>query len=165
MSTSLLASEVGYLPPDDLGATVFFQLVSARCERWSIILTSSKSYGVWGSIFGDSIIATAILDRLLHHSTTINIRGESTGRRIVARPAWCRLEDAGLHSVRRQGSPIMKLRGGEFSTGTTGNFQPELTEQVPKEIELDRIVNAQTSGPGCKANGCNLELPAGKETE
>ncbi|MBV9084445.1 MAG: ATP-binding protein [Acidobacteriaceae bacterium] len=45
--------------------------------RGSIILTSNKSYGDWGSIFGDPIIATAILDRLLHHSTTINIRGES----------------------------------------------------------------------------------------
>ena len=62
---------------DDLGATIFFQLVSARYERGSIILTSNKSYGDWGSIFGDPIIATAILDRLLHHSTTINIRGES----------------------------------------------------------------------------------------
>src|SRR6202790_5813593 len=61
---------------DDLGATIFFQLVSARYERGSIILTSNKSYGDWGSIFGDSIIATAILDRLLHHSTTVNIRGE-----------------------------------------------------------------------------------------
>src|SRR4030095_16838113 len=46
-------------------------------ERGSIILSSNKSYGDWGSIFGDPIIATAILDRLLHHSTTINIRGES----------------------------------------------------------------------------------------
>ena len=51
--------------------------MSARYERGSIILTSNKSYGEWGSIFGDPIIATAILDRLLHHSTTINIRGES----------------------------------------------------------------------------------------
>ncbi len=68
---------MGYLPLDDLGATIFFQLVSARYERGSIILTSNKSYGEWGSIFGDPIIATAILDRLLHHSTTINIRGES----------------------------------------------------------------------------------------
>ena len=49
----------------------------SRYERGSIILTSNKSYGDWGSIFGDPIIATAILDRLLHHSTTINIRGES----------------------------------------------------------------------------------------
>jgi len=73
----LLIDEMGYLPLDDLGATIFFQLVSARYERGSIILTSNKSYGDWGSIFGDPIIATAILDRLLHHSTTINIRGES----------------------------------------------------------------------------------------
>lgn len=73
----LIIDEMGYLPLDDLGATIFFQLVSARYERGSIILTSNKSYGEWGSIFGEPIIATAILDRLLHHSTTINIRGES----------------------------------------------------------------------------------------
>lgn len=73
----LIIDEMGYLPVDELGATIFFQLVSARYERGSIILTSNKSYGDWGSIFGDPIIATAILDRLLHHSTTINIRGES----------------------------------------------------------------------------------------
>jgi DNA replication protein DnaC len=73
----LIIDEMGYLPLDDMGATIFFQLVSARYERGSIILTSNKSYGDWGTIFGDPIIATAILDRLLHHSTTINIRGES----------------------------------------------------------------------------------------
>jgi DNA replication protein DnaC len=73
----LVIDEMGYLPLDELGATIFFQLVSARYERGSIVLTSNKSYGEWGSIFGDPIIATAILDRLLHHSTTVNIRGES----------------------------------------------------------------------------------------
>jgi DNA replication protein DnaC len=73
----LVIDEMGYLPLDETGATIFFQLVSARYERSSIIVTSNKSYSEWGSIFGDSIIATAILDRLLHHSTTINIRGES----------------------------------------------------------------------------------------
>lgn len=73
----LVIDEMGYLPLDEMGATIFFQLVSARYERGSIILTSNKSYGDWGGIFGDPIIATAILDRLLHHSTTINIRGES----------------------------------------------------------------------------------------
>lgn len=73
----LIIDEMGYLPLDELGATIFFQLVSARYERGSIILTSNKSYSDWGSVFGDPIIATAILDRLLHHSTTINIRGES----------------------------------------------------------------------------------------
>jgi DNA replication protein DnaC len=73
----LVIDEMGYLPLDSVGATVFFQLVSARYERGSIILTSNKSYAEWGTVFGDPIIATAILDRLLHHSTTLNIRGES----------------------------------------------------------------------------------------
>jgi DNA replication protein DnaC len=73
----LVVDEMGYLPLDELGATIFFQLVSARYERGSIVLTSNKSYADWGAVFGDPIIATAILDRLLHHSTTINIRGES----------------------------------------------------------------------------------------
>lgn len=73
----LVVDEVGYLPLDNLGATIFFQMVSARYERGSIILTSNKSYADWGQIFGETTIATAILDRLLHHSTTINIRGES----------------------------------------------------------------------------------------
>ncbi len=73
----LIIDEMGYLPLYEMGATIFFQLISARYERGSIILTSNKSYSDWGTIFGDPIIATAILDRLLHHSTTINIRGES----------------------------------------------------------------------------------------
>ena len=76
-TASLIIDEVGYLPLDDAGATILFQLVSARYERGSIILTSNKSYGDWGTVFGDPIIATAVLDRLLHHSTTVNIRGES----------------------------------------------------------------------------------------
>jgi DNA replication protein DnaC len=73
----LVIDEVGYLPLDEAGATVFFQLVSARYERGSILLTSNKSYSEWGGIFGEVTLATAILDRLLHHSTTIPIRGDS----------------------------------------------------------------------------------------
>jgi len=73
----LIIDEMGYLPMGTEGATLFFQLVSARYERGSIILTSNKSYGHWGGIFEDSVIASAILDRLLHHSTTINIKGDS----------------------------------------------------------------------------------------
>lgn len=58
-------------------AHLLFQLISRRYERGSLILTSNRSFGQWGDIFGDPFIATAILDRLLHHSTTININGES----------------------------------------------------------------------------------------
>jgi DNA replication protein DnaC len=68
---------VGYLPLDAVGATIFFQVVSARYERGSILGTSNKSYGDWGAIFGEHTLASAILDRLLHHATTLNIRGES----------------------------------------------------------------------------------------
>lgn len=73
----LIIDEMGYLPMDTVAATLFFQLVSARYEKGSILLTSNKSYGEWDSIFGDAVIATAVLDRLLHHSATVNIRGES----------------------------------------------------------------------------------------
>lgn len=73
----LILDEIGYLPLDPLQANFLFQLVSQRYEKGSVILTSNKSYGDWGSIFKDNVIASAILDRLLHHSHTINIKGES----------------------------------------------------------------------------------------
>lgn len=73
----LIVDEVGYLPLDRQAANWFFELVSRRYEKGSIILTSNKSYGEWGSLFPDLAIASAILDRLLHHSTTVNIRGDS----------------------------------------------------------------------------------------
>jgi len=74
----LILDEIGYLPLDQQASHFFFQLISKRYERGSIILTSNKSYSEWGSIFAkDNVIASAILDRLLHHSTTINIKGES----------------------------------------------------------------------------------------
>jgi DNA replication protein DnaC len=73
----LVIDEIGYLPIDRLGANLFFQLVSRRYERGSILITSNQSLTVWGEVFGDRVIATAILDRLLHHSTVVNIKGES----------------------------------------------------------------------------------------
>lgn len=73
----LVIDEVGYTKMDDDVAHYFFQIVSERYEKGSIILTSNKSYGQWGEVFGDTVVATAILDRLLHHSTTINIKGSS----------------------------------------------------------------------------------------
>lgn len=73
----LIIDEVGYLPLDREGSNLFFQLVSKRYERSSIILTSNKTFGEWGSIFADTVIASAILDRLLHHSACFNIRGDS----------------------------------------------------------------------------------------
>jgi DNA replication protein DnaC len=73
----LIIDEIGYLPIDRQGANLFFQLISRRYERGPMILTSNQSFGAWGEVFGDRVIATAILDRVLHHAITINIRGNS----------------------------------------------------------------------------------------
>jgi DNA replication protein DnaC len=74
----LIIDEIGFLPLDAGEASLLFEVVCRRYERGSIVLTSNKSYGEWGEVFsGDTVIATAILDRLLHHSTTISIKGES----------------------------------------------------------------------------------------
>jgi hypothetical protein len=58
-------------------AHLFFQLVSRRYERGSLLITSNRSVGEWGTVFGDPVVATAILDRLLHHSHVVTIRGDS----------------------------------------------------------------------------------------
>jgi len=73
----VVVDEVGYLPIDSREAYLFFQFVSYRYERSSTIITSNKSFGDWEELFGDPVIATAILDRLLHHCVVINIKGHS----------------------------------------------------------------------------------------
>jgi DNA replication protein DnaC len=73
----LIVDELGYLPIDRLGAHLFFQLVSRRYEKGSILVTSNQPFANWGEIFGDKVLATAILDRILHHSVVISIKGES----------------------------------------------------------------------------------------
>ena len=73
----LVVDEFGFWPYDRESATAFFTLVSARYEKGSIILTSNKGFGEWGELLGDTVIASAVLDRLLHHSHVLNIRGES----------------------------------------------------------------------------------------
>jgi DNA replication protein DnaC len=73
----LIIDEVGYLPLSRDDASLFFRLVARRYERGSLIVTSNKSFLDWGEVFHDQVLATAILDRLLHHSTTLNIKGES----------------------------------------------------------------------------------------
>ena len=73
----LVVDEVGYLPLDRTEANMVFQLVSRRYERGSMIITSNKSFAEWGSVLGDDVLATAILDRLLHHCHVISINGPS----------------------------------------------------------------------------------------
>lgn len=73
----LIVDEIGYLRLSREEARLFFQLVVRRYEKASMVVTSNKSFLDWGEVFSDHVLATAILDRLLHHSTTLNIKGES----------------------------------------------------------------------------------------
>jgi len=102
LSASLvIVDEAGYLPVDSREAYLFFQFISYRYEKSSTILTSNKSFVDWQELFGDAVIASAILDRLLHHSRVINIKGHSY-----------RLKD---HGFNRQPYP---KEGGEIVSTT-----------------------------------------------
>jgi DNA replication protein DnaC len=81
----LIIDEIGYLPMKREGAHMFFQLVSRRYEKAATIFTSNKPYSEWGEVMGDPVIAAATLDRILHHSTTVNIKGESYRLRVRKR--------------------------------------------------------------------------------
>jgi DNA replication protein DnaC len=73
----LILDEMGYFSLDKRSAHFLFQLISRRYQRGSILLTSNKSYTDWGDVFSDTVLAAALLDRLLHQSVTVNIRGSS----------------------------------------------------------------------------------------
>lgn len=73
----LIVDEIGYLPVGSGGGNLFFQLVNACYERSAMIMTSNRGFGEWATIFGDSVVATALLDRLLHHAVVIPIEGNS----------------------------------------------------------------------------------------
>jgi len=73
----LIVDEVGYIPFEAESANLFFQLVSARYERASLIVTSNKPFGRWGEVFGDDVVAAAMIDRLIHHAEVISLKGDS----------------------------------------------------------------------------------------
>jgi DNA replication protein DnaC len=73
----LVVDEVGYIPFEPEAANLFFQLVSSRYERASLIVTSNKPFGRWGEVFGDDIVAAAAIDRLVHHADVVALKGDS----------------------------------------------------------------------------------------
>jgi len=73
----LIVDEIGYLPISTGGANLFFQLVNARYEKGAMILTSNRGFAEWADVFGDPVVATALLDRLLHHAVVVQIEGAS----------------------------------------------------------------------------------------
>ena len=73
----LVVDEVGYIPFEAEAANLFFQLVSSRYERASLIVTSNKPFGRWGEVFGDDVVAAAMIDRLVHHAEVVALKGDS----------------------------------------------------------------------------------------
>ena len=84
----LIVDEVGYIPFEAEAANLFFQLVSAGYERAPVIVTSNKPFGRWGEVFGDPVVAAAMIDRLVHHAEVVSLKGDSY-----------RLKDRNLRSV------------------------------------------------------------------
>jgi len=84
----LVIDEVGYIPFEAQAANLFFQLISSRYERASVIVTSNKPFGRWGEVFGDPVVAAAMIDRLVHHAEVVSLKGDSY-----------RLKDRDLRSV------------------------------------------------------------------
>ncbi len=85
----LVVDEIGYIPFDPEAANLMFSLVSDRYERASMIVTSNKPFSKWGEIFGDDMAATAMIDRLIHHSEILSLKGDSyrlRGKDLDARP-------------------------------------------------------------------------------
>jgi len=72
-----VVDEVGYIPFEPEAANLFFQLVSNRYERASLIVTSNKPFGRWGEVFGDDVVAAAMIDRLVHHAEVVGLKGDS----------------------------------------------------------------------------------------
>ncbi len=122
----LIIDELGYLPFEANAAHLFFQLVSRRYEKGSILITSNRSVGEWGSVFGDPVVATAILDRLLHHSTVITIRGDSFAK--SAGPAFCRKPERRSNPTKPQTnegvSSSIRQRGQFLDSLDTGATTP-----------------------------------------
>ena len=85
----LIVDEVGYIPFDPQAANLMFMLVSRRYERVSLIVTSNKPFSAWGEIFGDDVVAAAMIDRLVHHAEILALKGDSyrLKDRDLARPA------------------------------------------------------------------------------
>lgn len=119
----LVLDEVGYLPLSRNEASLFFRLLTRRYERGSMILTSNKTFVDWGEIFNDQVLATAILDRLLHHATTINIKGESY-----------RLRE--------------KRKAGLLGTSNQKREDPESEGSEPQEVNSSQDLELETATEG-----------------
>ena len=121
----LIVDELGYLPLEPDAAHLFFQLVSRRYERGAMLITSNRAVGEWGSVFGDAVVATAILDRLLHHSRRLLL---TTDANAVVAP------------IHPKAMPVILTTVDEFDIWLTAPAEEALVLQRPLPDDALRIV-------------------------
>jgi len=133
----LVVDEIGYLPISRTGAMLFFQLMTRRYEHASTVLTSNKGFEEWGEVFGDDVMAAALIDRLVHHCHIVTIRGNSYRMRQHT-DLWHALHTTQIRSPRpaAAGAPVRTWRRPEarpvadlsdFQPAELSDFQPALT--------------------------------------
>ncbi len=149
----LVIDELGYLPMDATSAHWIFQVVSRRYERGSIVLTSNRGFGDWGQVFADQVVASAILDRLLHHATVVNIKGQlpHAGPRPSpqpGRPPLCSADLVRLCTFRGDlsASFVHTHRRGRRSTAACSPLQPP-REHASASPHRRRIAHAHPPLP------------------
>ena len=126
----LVVDEVGYIPFEPEAANLFFQLVSSRYERASLIVTCNKPFGRWGEVFGDDVVAAAMIDRLVHHAEVIALKGDSY-----------RLKDRDLGRVPAADQPRNDQPAGV-------NFQPPPGGQFSAAVDTPHRAALTHRGPG-----------------
>ena len=117
----LIIDELGYLPFERLAAHLFFQLVNRRYEKGSLLVTTNQRVSEWGIVFGDEVLATAILDRLLHHSHTLLITGESYRLREKRKSGLIRSRLPNADLERPQREPEVKTERRQDEASRTDN--------------------------------------------
>ena len=139
----LIVDEIGYLPVTPGGGNLFFQLVNARYEKGAMILTSNRGFAEWGEVFGDAVVATALLDRLLHHGVVIQIEGASYRLRHHAElPEHIRskavLAPPIAPTPKRRGRPPKNHHDPAFTSPPTHPADPgelKITAKLPGKIQ------------------------------
>jgi hypothetical protein len=141
--------EVGYIPFEPEAANLFFQLVSSRYERASLIVTSNKPFGRWGEVFGDDVVAAAMIDRLVHHAEVVSLKGDSYRSKTETSAASPRPQP---RTNDQQGVNFQLPIGGQFSIAV------DITHELPgthHRVRIDRINGGQDemeskAAPGVK---------------
>ncbi len=127
----LIVDELGYLPLEPDAAHLFFQLVSRRYEKGAMLITSNRTISEWGTVFGDAVVATAILDRLLHHSHVVTIRGDSYRHCAAAHRHRHSLTEGISSSCRQGANSGCRLTRGAHA-GRDGEETPSRRSRLPR---------------------------------